>query len=235
MTTQLLNKASQGQEFDKADLALLQTMVAMQDAPEPDPGDKVIQSGEVPMIRTATKSAGYIWLRRNSDGQLKEISKNQLADRLKQKLPNGEPAWLAPNVPWKGRARVPDLVCPLNINHPDRARMDALNLEVCEKRGKLMGQASLRRHLMKKHKDAYEAIQRDEESRKQDRRDAQAAQMSDALTLALQGRTVAVAPRKAAGEASAECDICHLEFTAASPFGLAAKLRAHKKREHSGG
>ena len=194
MTTELVNKVAGGNDLDKDDLALLQTLPSvLASDPAPEPGDKIIERGEVPMIRTRTTSAGYINLRRNSDGKLVPINRNQLVDRLRQKLPNGEPAWLPPNAPWNGRVRTPKLLCPLNANHPDRPRMDALNLEVCEKRGRIMTPAGVRRHLTRKHKEAWEAIQVDEENRKEASRHEQALIMNQALLTALNGRDTQVA------------------------------------------
>ena len=108
--------------------------------------------------------------------------------------------------------------------------MDALNLGVCAKRGKLMGDAALRRHLMKKHKDDWEAIQRDEERQRQDRRDGNAEKMSEALTQALSGKKAVV---KAAREPVAlECTVCHETFESAAMVGAKAKLRSHMKKTH---
>lgn len=236
MTTQILDKVTAGGNVDQDDLRLLETLAAMA-APEPEPEDKVAHKGDetVPaIVRTATKSAGYIYLRRNTDGKLVLINKNQLPQRLRQKLPDGSPGWLSPSTPWTGRTRIPDRLCPLNINHPDRARMDALNLGVCTKRGKLMGDAALRRHLMKKHKDDWEAIQRDEERRRQDRRDEHETKMSEALTTALSGGNSSVAAR-VSDPVTLECAVCHETFEGAKRLSIQAKLRWHMKKAHPAG
>ena len=236
MTTGLIKKAEAGLDLDREDLALLNTLVGMQEAPEPEPEDKVAHPGDAdvpPMVRTATKSAGYVYLRRNSDGKLREINKNQLAERLKQKLDDGSPAWLPPNAPWKGRARVPDMWCLLSIHHPGRAHMDALNLEVCAKRGKLMGNAALRRHMQRKHKDSWDAIQRAEDQQRQDVRDAQQSQMAQALSMALAERG-AVPKARDVVDFSETCGVCNAVFTSTARIGAINQLKAHKRKEHGG-
>lgn len=240
MTTKpLLDKVSAGIDLDKDDLALLNTLTQMQEAPEMEPDDKVIHKGDednpAPMVRTETKSAGYVYLRRNSDGKLVSINKNQLALRLKQKLDDGRPAWLPPNAPWKGRARVPDKPCLLSAEHPDRERMDALNLEVCPKKGRLMGAAALRRHMIKKHKDAWEAIQRDEDQRRQDARDERDAKMAEALTMAIGGAKPAKQKSESDTVYTETCGVCHVTFEATAKIAAGAKLRGHMKKEHGDG
>ena len=238
MTTQLIQKAQGEQPFDSDDLNLLQTMLAMQEAEEPGSKPEVVaESKDAPMVTTKPKSAGYINLRRNSDGKLVLISKNQLAERLKQKLPNGQPAWLAPTAPWKGRPKVPKLLCLLHPEHPDRARMDELNLDVCEKRGKLQNEAALRRHMAHKHKDAWDVVQRDEERRKQETRDDRQLRVLEALAGKV-GVTPAPVPHPAASgvrfgpPTTLECEVCHAEVFGKHIGGAKSALRAHMKKEH---
>lgn len=239
MTT-LAAKIQSGEDLGKDDLALLNSLVEMQEAPEPEPEDKIVHRGDernpAPMARTETKSAGYVYLRRASDGKLKEINRNQLADRLKQKLDDGSPAWLPPNAPWKGKVRKPDTLCLLNAEHPQRKRMDELNLEVCKKRGKLMGVGGMRVHMQKKHKDAWATIQLDQEHQREDAREAREAKRDEALLAILSGKQVAsqVVPMQDPVEVTVECDICGLPFTAKAKFGAMSKIKAHKRQAHGG-
>lgn len=239
-TKELIDKTTAGADLGQDDLELLKALAELEEAPEPEPDDKIISKGDdknpSPMVRTKTTSAGYVYLRRNTDGQLRHVSKNNLAMYLKQKLVDGRPAWLPPSIPWAGRAKTPDKWCVLSAKHPDRVRMDDLNLPLCTKQGKLMGPAALRRHMIKKHKDDWDSIQRDEEMRRQDVRDAREIKTAEALTAALESR-----PRRAKNpkplalleeSVTVECEVCSETFEAKARVGAQAKLRAHKKRTH---
>lgn len=234
-TQPLVDKVSQGVDLNKDDLNTLQTLIDLNEAKEPGAGDEVVHKGDesvpAPIVRKVS-SAGYVWLRRNSDGKLREVNKNILPTYIKMKLPDGRPAWLAPNAPWNGRVRTPDTWCRLSIHHPDRARMDALNLEVCLKRGKLMGATGARRHEMKKHRDSWEAIQRDEEKRRQDARDKRDITMTEALTTALSGKKPAVAEATAPSMVELECDVCSETFESTHKTAATNKLNAHKRKAH---
>ena len=244
MTTQtrpILDKVAAGGSIDSDELRLLQTLTEMQNAPEIEPDDRIIDKGgdkAGPMVRTKSTSAGYIHLRRNSDGKLVLVSRNQLVERLKQKLADGRPAWLSPTAQWTGRVRVPSFLCPLNEKHPDRPRMDLLNLEMCEKRGKLMSASALRRHLMKKHKDSFEAIEREIVRQREDNRDKRDALTSEALLAVLAGRTAPVAaaaagaPKAPSEPVTMECQTCHVTVEALGRLGAVNKLRAHERKEH---
>ena len=189
MTTQTMNKAREG-IVDEEDLKALETMASLRDAPELEPGDKVVHRGDdtnpAPIVRTKTSSAGYVQLRRNSDGKLVLISKTQLMVRLKQKLHNGQPAWLAPSVPWKGHKVVANTKCMLHAESPDRATWDELGLPVCTKSN--MPKNAVRRHMIRKHKMAWDAIQEYQTEQKQDARDKHQESLAKGIEKALKGK-----------------------------------------------
>ena len=240
MTSQTLDAIKRTGQMEADDLRLLQTIAELDQiaAPEPE-AEKVISRGEAPMVMTPTKSAGYITLRRNSDGKLVSINRNQLNERLKQRLDDGRPAWLSPKDTWipKGVTKSLMLKCLLHYAHPDRARMDALGLPVCStNKQNIPDQATLTRHMAKKHKDSWAAIQQDITRQREDKRDATQERMAEALTASLTGnRTVAapkaqVAPTAIPESVSHECEVCHIVVTAAGKLGLASKVKAHMKQ-----
>lgn len=264
MTTELVDKANQGRDFNQEDLRLLQTLIGMQGVEEPaqksSPVPNQGQALAAPMVTTPASSAGYIYLRRASDGKLVLVSKNQLPERLRQRLPNGLPAWLPPQEPWTGRDRSPKLLCYLNQDHPNFLRMADLNLDPCMKRGKIANDAALRRHMVRKHKDSWDVIQREEQREKESLRDDrqyallktlsdsiqsnQPSQPTKAATVATVAKAVDanVKPVKSnfplsisthQGVFSVTCPTCDNGIEAASRVGVIAKYKAHAKKEHS--
>ena len=160
----LISKITQTDSFGSEDLDLLQTLVGLQnaeEAPEPEPDDKVIASGnesEGSMIRTPTKSAGYTTLRRNMDGKLLPMNNNQLATRLQERLQDGRKAFLAPDAPWTGPAPG-KLVCHFNPLHPQSKRLSDMGLMVECKKANIKNAAQLRIHERKKHKTDYASME----------------------------------------------------------------------------
>lgn len=169
----IIDNAPEGQVVSPGDLDLLVKLAEQNEAPEPDPGDKVVHTGDdnVPAIaRTKTTSAGYVNLRRNSDGKIVPVNRNQLADRMREKLQDGKQAWLVPNEPWAGKRLGGNTLCLLHDDHSGRDHMDELMLGTCQKRNILNG-AALRRHMRRKHSDDWDLIQRDQEEQRQAARD----------------------------------------------------------------
>jgi hypothetical protein len=247
------------QTRDEAELEMLRLLVEADKAPE-TPQDGVISKGDEsknqpPIAATLGKSAGNVWLRRNSDGKLVQVNRNNLRMYMAAKFPDGRPQFLPRTASWTGKTREPRYWCPLSANHPDRPKMDDLNLEVCTKRGMLMTEAAVRRHLMKKHKDAFDSIQRDREDRRQDTRDRHAADMAVALQSALAGKKAASKIRAdedgdlhldaASGMASAPavaaevfketCPVCSEVFESKVKVAAKNKLRSHQLKVHQEG
>jgi len=248
MTTDAMKKIGDSGVVTSDDMRLLEMLSELQDAPEPET-EKIVHHGTAeipaPIVRTDTTSAGFVWLRRNSDGSLKEINRNQLADRLKQKLADGRPAWISPKAPtpWTGRVKAGTRLCLLNPEHPDYAHMEHLGLIPCPRRGPLANESALRRHMVKKHRDAWDAIQRDKEIRREEMRDSVQANMASALTAAMtpgaksQVIDAPVAVKEKAEKAiptepvihQQECEVCHEVIDAKGRLGLSNKVKAHMK------
>lgn len=186
MVTQTGNRFAQVGNIDKEELDILQTIAGLSDAPQLEPSDKVVHTGDdrVPAIaRTKSTSAGYVQLRRNSDGKLVLISKSQLVERLKQRLPNGKPAWLPPQQAWAGHVTISTSKCMLHADDPDRATWDELGLPVCVKSN--MPKQAVRRHMIRKHKMAWDAIQDYLAEQKQDARDKHQETLAKGIQQAL--------------------------------------------------
>ena len=187
----LLDKVEQVGKLDETDLSLLSQLVDLQEAPEPEPDDRVVHSGdeelEAPIVRTKTTSAGYTMLRRNSDGMLKEINNNQLAMRLKEKLPDGKPAFVPPSAPWSG-PEPGKLICRFNPLHPKSKELEAIGLRVTCVKANLRNTAEVRTHERKKHKTDYASYEEHLSQMRESRRDNINDKMVQALTVALGGK-----------------------------------------------
>lgn len=172
------------------DLKLLETLAALESAPEIEPNDKIVHKSNaevpVPIIRTATKSAGYVYLRRNSNGALVMINKNQLLQVLKLRLPDGRPSFLPPSTPWQGHKIIAIGKCLLHPSDPNRGKWDELGLPVCMKSN--MPKQSIRPHMMLKHKMAWNAIQEVQREQREDRRDKNQEIMAKGIEKVLKGR-----------------------------------------------
>lgn len=237
MTTQnlqaLAEEAMSG-KLPKSDIALLESLLPA--AAEPEPDDKVVQSGDSPMVRTVTSSAGYVTLRRNSDGKLVSINKNQLAERWKQKLDDGRQAWLAPDTPWHGKPKEGMLRCLLHAEHPDRHTLDHLMLDDCTKRGKMPHKAALRRHMKAKHREAWETIQQDRVERREDEATSDRKGFNSAMLTIAGGEAAARSKARSQKPVIVEsCEVCGQEFESTVKVAVLAKLKAHMKAEHPSG
>ena len=236
------NMVTQTKTRDEAELEMLKVMVEADKAPDPATEGIISKGDEAknqpPITTTIRQSAGNVWLRRNSDGKLVQVNRNNLRFYLNAKFADGRPQFLPRSAPFTGRTREPRYWCTLSANHPDRPKMDDLNLEVCTKRGKLMTEAAVRRHLMKKHKDSWDAIQRDREERRQDARDRRDGETAVALQSALVGKKAAPAEtvsKEPPQQLSETCATCGEVFTATVRAAAKNKLAAHERKAHKEG
>ena len=189
MVAQITKGASE-RLVDPDDLKLLETIAALESAPEIEPDDKIVHKGDkdmpAPMVRTPTKSAGYVYLRRNTNGALVMINNNQLLQVLKLRLPDGRPSFLAPSAPWHGHKIIATGKCLLHPSDPNRAKWDELGLPVCMKSN--MPKQSIRPHMMLKHKRSWDAIQEVQREQREDRRDKNQEIMAKGIEKVLKGR-----------------------------------------------
>ena len=191
--TKPLVEKTKAADLDQDDLALLDTLRTLNEAPEPEPDDKVIEVGDEdadkpPMVRTPTKSAGYMTLRRNSDGKLLPINKNQLAMRLTERLPDGRMAFIAPSVPWSGPPPG-TLVCHFNPSHPDSGRLVAMGLRVECRKNNIKNLAELRIHERKKHKTDHASMEEIERRAREDEIREEQRNLNRAILAAVGGDT----------------------------------------------
>lgn len=245
VTTPLVDKVNQGGTLDTDDLALLKALTEMNAAPEPQPEDTVIRAGDAakdiaPMVRTKATSAGYVFLRRNSDGKLVSINKNQLLERLKQKLDDGRPAWLSPTVPHPGPF-IGTEKCLLHPEHPDYlATYKAMGLMSCGAKSAQPPKANMANkeavflHMEKKHKASWQMIQRMEQRIREDRRDTAQIQMAEALSVALKPAAPVSATKVPAKAFTRVCEVCQEVFSAGAAVAAMNKLRRHTKQVHPG-
>ena len=240
VTAQVMDKAARG-TVDQADIDALAALLALENgARDPEPEEKIVHRGDgmnsAPMAHTKVRSAGYVYLRRNSDGKLVPVSKNQLLERMKQKLEDGRPPWLLPNVqhpgPFLGTEK-----CLLHPDHPDYiAKYKAMGFVPCGKKSAQPPKAHMANreavliHMKNKHKMAWQAIQGAEARAREDRRDAREERTAVALEAAL-GRKPDVAPEPHREQTVAACAICAKAFTGRKQ-GVRVALGRHMKKAH---
>ena len=129
-----------------------------------------------------------------------------------------------------------DLFCPLNPEAPVEERFEGRGFKPCTKRH-IPHWDALQRHIRKSHGRAWDAMERDREDRERetDRAlqrqniESQGKFMQAMMQNAASPRPTAPVLAKVAVKA---CELCGQEFQAALPLAAAAKLKAHKKREH---
>lgn len=185
MTLQRISTGALEGNLEKADLDTLQRMAeAMESlAPEVEAPDKVIVAPKgdetAPMMRTPSKSAGFIYLWRGTDGKRVQVNRNMLLQKLEQRLPNGAPAFLSRRptniTPFVGTER-----CLLHPEHPDYAKRASLGLKVCPKKN-LANREAAYLHLQKKHPLAWQMIQAADQREREDRRDRLQEMQTEAI------------------------------------------------------
>lgn len=187
------DRVAQTGDLDPEDLHNLQLLAELESAPEPSFKDEKLQGQDVAFqgqhgvptgVRTAAKSAGYVWLRRQTDGELRQVSRNQYLTYMKMKLPDGKRAWLAPTAEWKGVRKRGDHKCLLNPDHPEYVTISRFNFQPCPK-ANLLNEQAVRRHMEHKHQSAFDDIEQARLEAREDRRDRHEAAMSEALVKAL--------------------------------------------------
>lgn len=238
MTTQAPSALSETERDENT--ALIRSILAAQNVPGPEPEDKVVHRGDAlvpaPIVRTETKDAGHVWLRRNMDGKLVLVNRNSLAARIKQKLPDGRLAWLLPEAAHRGPF-IGTEKCLLHPEHPlYRERYEPMGLNPCGStagqppKGNFANREAVIVHMKGKHRPQWEMIEAAEERARQDARDLRDGKVAEALTTALGNRATQVAP--VLEPASQTCPTCGKVFTAAKKFTAMGHLARHRKKEH---
>jgi len=101
------------------------------------------------------KSAGYVILYDTQSGEPSKINRNMLAAKLKQTRPDGKPVFSTKQLvkPIRGIYK-----CLLHSDDPNRPEYNKMGLPVCRK-ANLTNPYEVRRHMQKRHKTAWEAIE----------------------------------------------------------------------------
>ena len=154
----------------------------------PEPGETKVGldvSGEVgegdvkaniPAVVSAVTSAGYSYLYNTRTGDMSKFNNNMLPRVVKQKWSDnplmGKPVWsVRPPINPPLPVKVGKLLCMLHKDAPNRDRFNEMGFAVCPK-DNLASPYQVRRHMMKKHRDEWAAIEdmRKERERDEDRK-----------------------------------------------------------------
>lgn len=121
-----------------------------------------------PMVMSELKSAGHTYIYNTRTGDRSVVNLNMLRRKLQLKRADSRPVYttVKPEVtPTLGEYK-----CRLHKDDPDRKHFDSLGLAVCPK-ATLNSPYQVRRHMMKKHKMEWDAIEqeRTDKEKKEDR------------------------------------------------------------------
>lgn len=137
-----------------------------QKAKEPGTMDNVIFEGSedqpAPMILSELKSAGYVYVWDNRTGERSVVNRNMLQKQLEKKRSDGSRVFttIKPKIePKRGT-----LKCWLHEDDPNREHYNELGLPVCRK-SNLTSPFMVKRHMQKRHKDEYAAIEEERKER----------------------------------------------------------------------
>jgi len=144
-------------------------------AGEPGEQQKVIHRGddEVPaaIAQASLQSAGWVYLYDTVTHERSICNRNMLQHALQKKRPDGSDVFTVhvPDVgPMRGAHK-----CMLHAEGPNREHYNDLGFAVCKK-SNLRSPYEVRRHMQKRHKAEWAAIQEErEEQRRQEDRDFQ--------------------------------------------------------------
>ena len=140
----------------------------------------VIHKGDedvpVPMIGKVT-SAGYVTVYDTKTGVPSKVNNNMIRSMLKKKRADGSPVF---GIRQTVKPVVGTFNCLLHQSDPNREHYDAIGLAVCPK-GNLASIYQVRRHMLKKHKVEWDAIEQERtDKEKQEDRDFQRLLLSRA-------------------------------------------------------
>jgi len=165
--------------------ALLQDMLQRAErADEPGDPNKIVQKGDdetPPTVVTTLKSAGYSYIYDTETRERSLINNNMLPSALKKKRPDGSSVFTAikpDELPKRGAYK-----CMLHPDNPNREYYDSLGLPVCLK-ANLTAPFQVRRHMQKRHRMEYEAL---EEERLQAEKD-RSTKLQESLIMAVGGK-----------------------------------------------
>jgi len=173
-------------KVEKENEQLIEEMLANAEKAD-EPGElvknPVIHRGDgdvpSPMVMSSLKSAGHSRMWDTKTGVESLTNNNMLATQLKKMRPDGTRVYTTTKplvAPKRG-----DYKCLLHIGDPNRKHYDDLGLAVCPK-DNLNSPFQVRRHMEKRHKTEWAAIEQERTDReKKEDRDFQKQLMSRAL------------------------------------------------------
>lgn len=122
--------------------------------------EKVVSKGDesqpAPMTFSSLKSAGYSYIYDSKTGDRSMTNNNMLTSQLKKTRPDGTRVFttINPNI----TPRTGFLQCLLHPENPEREHFNDMGLPVCKK-SNLINEYQRTRHMQKKHKDEWAAIE----------------------------------------------------------------------------
>lgn len=119
---------------------------------------------ETPMGFTKTKSAGYTYIYDTITGEQSVTNNNMLMAQLKKKRPDGTKVFTTFK-PLEMRKSGGSLKCFLHPDDPNRDHYDSMGLGTCRK-ANLINEFHRVRHMQKKHKDEWAAIEAERKTKK---------------------------------------------------------------------
>jgi len=121
-----------------------------------------------PMIMSELKSAGHTYIYNTRTGVQSVVNLNMLRTKLQLKRANNSPVFTT--IRPKVLPQLGEYKCLLHIEDPNRKHYDEIGLAVCSK-AHLNSPYQVRRHMMKKHKMEWDAIEQEriDKEKKEDR------------------------------------------------------------------
>lgn len=118
-----------------------------------------------PMVASELKSAGYVYIYDRKSGERSICNRNNLTRALK-KMRDGE--YIFTTVKPKVAPKRGTLKCLLHPDDPNRAHYDELGFATCRK-ANLTSPFQVNRHMQKRHKQEWAAIQEERQLAKEQR------------------------------------------------------------------
>jgi len=170
-------------EQDTDNTTMLEEM--MRDAEKAgEPGelaqDKVVSrgDGDLPPMIAKMESAGYVYIYDAKTGDRSLCNRNMLTRKLQQKRPDG--SFVFTTTKPKVSPKIGTFKCMLHKGASNREHYDDLGLPVCPK-DNLLSMFHVRRHMQKRHKVEWSAIEEERLDReKKEERDFQRQLISKA-------------------------------------------------------
>jgi len=156
--------------FKSENESVLEQMLKAEKAEEPSKSTseevtKTIEDNPAPMKFAATKSAGYSYIYDTITGERSLTNNNMLMAQLKKARPDGTKVFTTIEPKNVVKAKGAGLKCYLHMDDSQRKHFDEMGLPVCRK-ANLISEFHRVRHMQKKHKDEWAAIEAEKKANK---------------------------------------------------------------------